>query len=253
MTASDTLPQPYEGALNDRLALVTGASRGIGRAVAEAYGAAGAHVLLVARTQGALEEVDDAIKAKGGSATIVPLDIADNPDGINYMAGQIAERWRKLDIVVGNAAILGPLSPLSHINGDDWDKLINTNIIPNTRLIRACNPLLRQSDAGRMIMVSSSVSVRSEPFWGGYGATKAMLDYITQTYAAENETTNINANIVDPGGTRTKMRAQAKPGEDPMTLPTPEDIAPLFVRLAMKECTANGQRFKARDYLDLSA
>lgn len=226
--------------LNNRIALITGASRGIGRAVALKFAAEGAHVILLARTVGALEEADEDIRALGGKATLVPLDLKDVA-GIDRLGASIYERWGKLDIVVGNAGILGSITPLGHISPKEWDDLMAVNITANWRLIRAMDPLLRRSKAGRAIFVTSGAAKHLRPFWGGYGTTKAALEALVGTYAAECERTAIRVNLVNPGATRTAMRAQAVPGEDPASLPTPQDVAGLFVELASEHETRHGE------------
>jgi NAD(P)-dependent dehydrogenase (short-subunit alcohol dehydrogenase family) len=223
-----------------RIALVTGASRGIGRAVAIALAKAGAHVVVVARTVGALEELDDDIKKEGGTATLVPLDLRDYP-GIDRMAAAVHERWGRLDALFGNAGILGPLTPLAHLNPKAWDEVMAVNVTTNLRLIRAFDPLLRNSDAGRVLMVSSAVARLNRPYWGPYATSKAALELLTFTYAAECNGTNVKANAINPGPTRTRMRAEAMPGEDPMTLPPPEDLAPLILEMLSPACTKNAE------------
>ena len=228
--------------LAGRLALITGATRGIGRAVALAYAREGAHVILVGRTGGALEEVDDEIRALGGSATLLTLDLKRH-DKIDALGPTIYQRWQKLDILVGNAGILGPLSPLGHVPAEAWDEVLAINLMANWRLIRTLDPLLRMSDAGRAIFVSSGAAVRPRAYWGPYAVSKAALEALVRTYADEVAKTAVRVNLVNPGPTRTKMRAQAFPGEDPATLKTPEDIAQTFVRLAEPACTDNGRLF----------
>lgn len=240
-----TAPVPAQR-LEGRLALITGASRGIGRAVAERFAAEGADLILLGRTVGALEEVDDVVRGHGRSATLVPLDLMD-ADGLDKLGLAIHERWGKLDIVVGNAALLGPLTPLAHLDPKDWSKLVQTNLTANLRLIRALDPLLRQSDAGRVIFVTSGVARSPRPFWGPYAVTKAALETAALTYAAECESTDIRVNLINPGATRTAMRARAMPGENPDTLPPAEDLAPLFVDYAHPDCTANGTIVTFRD------
>lgn len=227
------------GRLAGRLALVTGASRGVGAAAARAYAAEGAHVVLVARTVGGLEEVDDAIQAAGGQATLVPLDLMDYA-GIDRLAASVFERWGRLDVLLGNAAVLGQLSPVGHIQPDVWDKAFALNVTANWRLIRAFDPLLRRSDAGRAIFMTSGATRRLRAFWGVYSASKAALEALAVTYAREVEQTAIRVNLVNPGGTRTRMRAQAFPGEDPETLPPPEHICATLVRLAEPAFAGNG-------------
>lgn len=218
--------------LAGKIALITGASRGIGAAVAKRYAAEGAQVILAARTVGGLEEVDDMIRKAGGkAATLVPLDLR-QMDMIDQLGGSIYERFGRLDILVGNAAILGSLSPVAHASPTEVEDVFTINTIANYRLIRACDPLLRKSEAGRVIMVSSGAAATPIAYWGPYAASKAALEHLTLTYAAEVNQTNIRANVVDPGAVRTKMRAQAFPAEDPNSLPAPDKIAEWFVRLA---------------------
>jgi NAD(P)-dependent dehydrogenase (short-subunit alcohol dehydrogenase family) len=239
----DPSPQPQR--LAGRLALVTGATRGIGRAVALAYAKEGAHLVLVGRTTGALEEVDDEIRAAGGSATLLTLDLK-RLDKIDALGPTIYQRWQKLDILVGNAGILGPLSPLGHVTAEAWDEVIAINLTANWRLIRTLDPLLRMSDAGRAVFVSSGAAVRPRAYWGPYAVSKAGLEALVRTYAQEVANTPMRVNLVNPGPTRTKMRAQAFPGEDPATLQAPEDLTPAFVRLAEPACTDNGRLFDLR-------
>jgi NAD(P)-dependent dehydrogenase (short-subunit alcohol dehydrogenase family) len=237
---------PSSRRLAGRLALITGATRGIGRAVALAYAREGAHVILVGRTVGALEEVDDEIREIGGAATLLTLDLR-RQDKIDALGPTIYyQRWQKLDILVGNAGILGPLSPLGHVPAETWDEVLQVNLTANWRLIRTLDPLLRASDAGRAIFVSSGVAARPRAYWGPYAVSKAALEALVRTYADEVANTAVRVNLVNPGPTRTRMRAQAFPGEDPNTLRTPEDIAPTFVRLAEPACTDNGRLFDLR-------
>lgn len=232
------------GLLSGRVALVTGASRGIGRAVALALGAAGAHVILVARDVDGLEEVDDQIKKIGGEATLVPIDLTDF-DGLDRMGASIFERWGKLDALLGNAGVLGQLTPIAHLQPKKWDELIAVNVTANFRLIRSCDPLLKRSDAARAVFMSSGAARKSTPFWGGYAASKAALESLVLSYANECAGTNVRVNLFNPGATRTKMRAQIMPGEDPMSLPAPEDIAPQIVELLLPSCTKTGERIMA--------
>ncbi|MCJ2040241.1 SDR family NAD(P)-dependent oxidoreductase [Methylobacterium sp. E-041] len=225
--------------LDGRVAVVTGASRGIGRAAALALAEAGAHVIAVARTQGALEELDDAIRRVGSSATLVPLDLTDY-DGIDRLGAAINERWKRLDIVVGNAGILGNLMPIGHITPKVWGQVMDVNVTANWRLIRSFDPLLRMSDAGRAIFVTSGAAGKCRAYWGPYSVSKAALEALVRTYAAENETTNVRAMLLNPGPLRTDMRRAAMPGEDPETLRTPEDLAPHFVRLASPASSETG-------------
>jgi NAD(P)-dependent dehydrogenase (short-subunit alcohol dehydrogenase family) len=226
--------------LQDRIAFVTGASRGIGRAVALALAREGAHVIIAARTVGALEELDDEIQAIGGKATILQLDLR-RVEKIDQIGPTLYERWGKLDILVGNGAILGPLTPIAHITDHAWTDVMTVNLAANWRLIRTLDPLLQRSDAGRVVFVTSTAAQRATAYWGLYAASKAALETMVQTYAAEVSTTTVRANLINPGATRTAMRAKAFPGEDGMTLPTPDDIAPLFIDLALPSCTQNGQ------------
>jgi NAD(P)-dependent dehydrogenase (short-subunit alcohol dehydrogenase family) len=234
--------EPSPQRLAGRLALATGATRGIGRAVALAYAREGAHLVLVGRTTGALEELDDEIRALGGGATLLTLDLKRH-DKIDALGPTIYQRWQKLDILVGNAGILGPLSPLGHIAAEAWDEALAVNLTANWRLIRTLDPLLRMSDAGRAIFVSSGAAVRPRAYWGPYAVSKAGLEALVRTYADEVANTTVRVNLVNPGPTRTRMRAQAFPGEDPGTLKTPEDIADTFVRLAEPACTDHGRLF----------
>lgn len=232
--------------LDGRIALITGASRGIGAAVATRYSAEGAQVILTARTTGGLEEVDDAIRRAGAAgATLVPLDLTE-PDTIDRLGASIYERFGRLDVLVGNAGALGTLSPIAHVEPDTWDSVIQLNLTANWRLIRSLDPLLRASDAGRAIFVTSGVGHEVVPYWGPYAVSKAGLEMMVKMYAAEIAKTAVRANIVNPGGTRTGMRASAFPGEDPMSLPAPEEITGVFVDLAEPTCTMNGEVVRAR-------
>ncbi len=225
--------------LRDRLALITGASRGIGAAIAKAYAAEGAHVIGVARTAGALEELDDRIKEQGGSATLVAMDLTDF-GAIDDLGRQIFERWGKLDILVGNAAILGDLSPVGHIRPEVWQRAYDLNVTANYRLIRSMDSLLRRSDAGRALFVTSGAARSLPPYWALYASTKAALEAIAMAYAKETQKTNLRVNVVNPGPTRTDMRAAAFPGEDPSQLPPPEHIAETMIRLAEPDFTETG-------------
>jgi len=232
--------------LADRIALITGASRGIGRAIALAYAREGAHVILIARGVKALEDVDDEIRALGGTASLAPLDLADG-EKIDNLGPTIYERWGRLDILVANAGILGPLSPLSHISSEDWDEALTINLTANWRLIRTLDPLLRQSDAGRAIFLTSGAVQNIRAYWGPYAVSKAALEALAKTYAAETVTTPLHVNLVNPGATATAMRAQAMPGEDQTTLPAPEDVAQVFVDLASPACSEHGAVVSARE------
>jgi NAD(P)-dependent dehydrogenase (short-subunit alcohol dehydrogenase family) len=210
--------------LEGRIAVVTGASRGIGRAAALELGRRGAHVVAVARTEGALEELDDEIKALGSTATLVPMSVTDYP-AIDRLGAAIFERWQKLDILVGNAGVLGKLSPLPHIEPKVWDEAMAVNVTANWRLIRSLEGLLRQSDAGRAVFLTSGAAWKLNAYWGTYSITKAALEALVKTWAAELASTPVRVNLFSPGPVRTKMRATAMPGEDPETLPLPETVA----------------------------
>ncbi len=240
--------------LSDRIALVTGASRGIGAALALQLAQAGHHVVAVARTVGGLEELDDKIKAAGGSATLVPLDVKD-ADGIARLALALNERYRRLDVLVGNAGILGPLSPLGHIEPKDWDNLLAVNVTANWQLIRAMDPLLKAAPAGRAVFLTSTVASMGRAYWGLYAASKAALDALVRSYAAECATTNVRTNLFSPGPTRTRMYASAFPGIDPLTLPTADEVARAIVPLCLPDCTENGKLydFRAGKFLEFRA
>ena len=225
-----------------RLALVTGASRGIGRAVALGFAKAGAHVILLARTVGALEEADDEIRAAGGAATLVALDLKET-EKLDALGPSILQRWGKLDIFVANAGLLGPLSPLGHITSDAWREVIDVNLTANWHLVRSLDPLLRRSDAGRAIFVSSGAASAKNAYWGPYAVSKAGLEALAKTWVNELAQTPVKVNIVNPGPIRTGMRAKAFPGEDPMQLQTPDDIVPLFLRLAADDLMDSGRVF----------
>jgi NAD(P)-dependent dehydrogenase (short-subunit alcohol dehydrogenase family) len=227
-------------ALKDRIALVTGASRGIGRAVAIELARRGAHIVALARTVGALEELDDEIKAAGSGATLVPVDMTDF-DALDRLGAALNERWGKLDVLVGNAGVLGPLSPLGHILPKQWDEVIAVNLTANWRLVRSLDPLLRQSDAGRVVLMTSGAARVCRAYWGPYSISKAGLEALARTYAAEvAETTPVRVTLVNPGPLRTRMRATAMPGEDPLTLKTPEDLAPKVADLCTPASTLTG-------------
>lgn len=232
------------GRLTDRIALVTGASRGIGRAVALRYAAEGAQVIALARTQGGLEELDDAIRDQGGSATLVPIDLTDL-DAIDKIGAATFERFGRIDVLVGNAGQLGVLGPLTHMTPAAWNDTLTVNLTANWRLIRAFDPLLRQSDAGRAIFVTSGASLGPRAYWGAYAISKAALDMMVGTYAAEVAQTPVRVNLLDPGATRTDMRAAAFPGEDPMSLKPPDRLTDLFVELAEPASRRHGERVSA--------
>jgi NAD(P)-dependent dehydrogenase (short-subunit alcohol dehydrogenase family) len=229
--------------LEGRVALVTGASRGIGRAVAVALAREGAHVVALARGQGPLEFLYDEIVGFGGEATIVPLDVTEF-DNLDRLGACIHERWKKLDILVGNAGLLGPLTPLPHVDPPQWSRLFDVNVTANWRLIRAMDVLLRSSDAGRAVFVTSGAAHRIKPYWGPYAITKAALNALGRTYAAETQTTSqMKVMLANPGPLRTQMRAAAMPGEDPMTLRTPEELAPKLVALCRPDWAETGKLY----------
>ncbi len=229
--------------LEGKIALITGASRGIGAAVAKAYAAEGAQLVLVARTIGGLEEVDDAIRKAGGKpATLVPLDLA-KFEQIDALGAALHEKFGRLDILVGNAAILGNLSPIAHADPKMWQQVIDVNLSANYRLLRSLDPLLRQSEAARAVFVTSGAAKAAFANWGAYAVSKAGLEMLVRTYAAENAKTPICANLVDPGIVATAMRAQAFPGEDKARLSQPDDISALFVDLVLTSFKENGKLY----------
>jgi NAD(P)-dependent dehydrogenase (short-subunit alcohol dehydrogenase family) len=242
----DHEPSEHRGRLADRIALITGASRGVGAAVAERFAREGAHVVLAARTVGGLEEVDDAVRAAGGTATLVPLDLRDFIK-IDELAGALFDRWGRLDILVGNAAEFGTFSPLGHIDPTTWAEVMDLNLTTNWRLIRAMDPLLRAASAGRAIFVTSGVAHGVHPYWGPYAISKAGLEMLVKIYAGEITKTRVRANLIDPGIVRTRLRARVFPGEDPARLPPPESVADAFLSLALPECTRNGEILDVRD------
>lgn len=229
--------------LENRIAVVTGASRGIGKATALALARRGAHVIALARTQGGLEELDDEIKALGGSATLVPADIKDYP-ALDRLGAAIHERWGKLDLVIGNAGVLGKLSPLGHIEPKTWDEVMAVNVTANWRLIRSLDPLLKRSEDGRAIFVTSGAAHKAFAYWGVYSTSKAALETLVRTYAAEVATTKVTANMFSPGPTATRMRALAMPGEDPETLPTADEVAAQLVEMCLPSFKDNGATYK---------
>ena len=238
---------PSPAPLTGRIALVTGASRGIGAATALALARAGAHVVAVARTVGGLEELDDAILAAGGSTTLVPLDMADFA-GLARLAGALNERYGHLDILVGNAALVGPSSPLDHITLQDWDEVMKVNVTANWQLICAMDALLRRSDAGRAVFLTSGAAHNMRPYRGLYSTSKAALEAVVRTYAAETERTAVRVNLFNPGPTRTRMRAQVMPGEDPMTLPPPEEVAEKIIALCLPGVVETGRLYDFRSH-----
>lgn len=231
--------------LANRIALITGASRGIGAAVAKRFAAEGAQVILVARDVKALEATDDAIRAAGGTATLVPLDLMES-DKIELLAAQVAQRFGKLDILVGNAGLLGEMSPLQDQTLEMWEKVLAANLTANFQLIRCFDALLKASDAPRAMFVTSGVTRGAAPYWGAYAVSKAALETMVNIYAAETAKTKLRVNLIDPGIVRTRMRAQAFPGEDPMTLPEAEAITDVFVHLAGADLKETGKKFTAQ-------
>jgi NAD(P)-dependent dehydrogenase (short-subunit alcohol dehydrogenase family) len=236
--AEDVASHP--GRLAGKIALITGASRGIGAAVAERFASEGAHVVLAARTVGGLEEVDDAVRAAGSNATLVPVDLHDFVK-IDEVAARLFDRWGRLDILVGNAAEFGVFSPLGHIDPATWTEVMDLNLTANWRLIRAMDPLLRMAPAGRAIFVTSGVARGVFPYWGPYAVSKAALEMLVKIYAGEIAKTRVRANLIDPGIVRTRLRARAFPGEDPARLPPPQSVTDAFLALALPECTRNGE------------
>jgi NAD(P)-dependent dehydrogenase (short-subunit alcohol dehydrogenase family) len=237
--------------LANRIALVTGASRGIGYATALALGKAGAHVIAVARTVGGLEELDDAIRAAGSSATLVPLDLKDYP-GIDRLAAAVAQRYGRLDALVANAGILGPLSPLDHVPPEDWDNVLAVNLTANYRLTRAFVDLLKKSDAGRVVYISSGVATFGLAYWGPYAISKAGIEALARTLAAETASSTVRVNVIAPAQVRTRMLATARPGLDMTNVEKPEAVADAIVPLCLPEMKETGKYydFPARKLVD---
>ena len=235
------MPQP----LSSRIALVTGASRGIGYATALALARAGAHIVATARTVGGLEELDDAIKSAGSTATLVPLDLRDH-EGIARLSAALDARFHKLDIFIGNAGVGGPSSPLDHVQPKDWDEVLAINVTANWQLIRNLNPLLQKSDAARVVFITSGASALARAYRGPYSASKAAIEALARTYASENASTHVRVNLHSPGPTRTRLRALVMPGEDPMILPTAEDIAETIVPLCLPSFQETGKFYDFR-------
>ncbi|MEY9184200.1 NAD(P)-dependent dehydrogenase (short-subunit alcohol dehydrogenase family) [Bradyrhizobium sp. USDA 326] len=240
--------------LADRIALVTGASRGIGFATARALAKAGAHVVAVARTQGGLEELDDEIRKDGGSATLVPLNLSDS-DGIARLGASLHERYGKLDILVGNAGVLGPSSPLGHIELETFNEVMAVNVSANFQLIRCMEPLLRQSDAGRAVFITSGAASKATAYVGPYAASKAALETLARAWAQETANTKLRVNLFNPGPVRTRMRATLMPGEDPATLDTPEQVAEFIVPMCGPDWTETGKfyDYKTRTVMSFRA
>ena len=236
--------------LASRIALVTGASRGIGHATARALAKAGAHIIALARTQGGLEELDDEIRKDGGTATLVPLSLTDF-DGIARLGAALHERHGKIDILVGNAAVASTSSPLGHIELKAWTDMMAINVTANFQLIRCMEPLLKQSDAGRAVFLTSGAASKALAYWGPYAASKASLDTLVRVWANETASTPLRVNLFSPGPIRTRMRAQVFPGEDPMTLDTPEQVAEFIVPMCAPDWSETGKLYdyKARKLL----
>lgn len=234
------------GNLDGRIALVTGASRGIGYFTALELAKKGAHVVACARTVGGLEDLDDAIKGVGGNATLVPFDLGDMA-AIDNLGGAIFERWGKLDILVANAGLLGTISPIGHVEAKTFEKVMNVNVTATWRLIRSVDPLMQKSDQGRALLLTSSLAHKCKPFWAPYSASKAAVEALARTWAYESERLPLKVISVDPGATRTAMRAQAYPGEDPETLPHPHDVARIIAGLTGAEMTETGKLYIVRE------
>lgn len=226
--------------LDGQVMVVTGASRGIGYQTALQLADLGAHIVAVARTVGGLEDLDDAIQKNGGSTTLVPLDLIDY-EGIDRLGAAIYERWGKLDGLVANGGILGVLSPLGHIKPDEWEKVMAVNVTANWRLIRSLDPLLRQADAARVVFLSSGAAWKCKPFWGPYAVSKAAVEALAKVYAGETRQTKMAVNVVNPGATRTGMRAKAMPGEDPNTLQTPSEVSEKIVQAMLPSYTKSSK------------
>ena len=229
--------------LEGKVALVTGASRGLGFATAVHLAKQGAHIIATARTKGGLEELDDAVKAAGSSATLVPMNITDM-DAIDRLGASIFERWKKLDVLIGNAGTLGKLTPLAHVDPKVWDDALAVNLTSNYRLIRSMDPLLQAAPHGRAVFVTSGLAQKCFPYWGTYSVGKAALEALVKTYAGEVATSNLKVNCFSPGPVRTKMRSTAMPGEDPMTLPTAETVTAQIIAMCLPEFSDNGGVWK---------
>lgn len=227
--------------LNGKLALITGASRGIGQAVAKRFALEGADLILAARSIQNLEKVDDEIKALNlnTSVTLVPIDLKHGLQ-IEEMIRSIASRFGKLDILIGNAGYLGTLTPLTHQNAEEWQEVLDINLTANWHLLRCADPLLKKSMHGRALFVTSGVGKHPSPYWGAYSVSKAALNHMVKMYAFENISSSVKANLIDPGEIRTQMLASAKPGINPLSLPHPDEITDIFVQLASPDCTNNG-------------
>ncbi len=232
--------------MDKRITLVTGASRGIGRATALLLSQRGHHVVAISRSKAALEKLDDEIRASDGTATLIPMDMKDK-SAFETVGQALATRFGRLDGLLGNAGILGTLGPLQSIGPRSFEETIEVNLTANWRLIRAMAPLMQRSETPRAVFITSGVVPRPRAFWGPYQASKAGLEGMIAAWADENENTKFRINLFDPGATRTQMRADAMPGEDPMTLPTPEDVAMRLAPLLDADETRNGARLTAKD------
>lgn len=248
------MSETVKKSMQDRVCVVTGATRGIGYSAALELARRGAHIIAIGRTLGALEELDDAVNSVGAQATLVQFDLKDVA-AIDRLGAAIYERWGKLDGLVANAGLLGAITPLGHLEPNVWDDVMAVNVTANWRLIRSLDPLLRQSDAGRAVFMSSGAAHKCKPFWGVYSVSKAALDAMIRTYSGETVSTNVKANLFSPGPVRTKMRAQAVPGEDPLTIPHPDDIAPSLIDLVEPTCGESGKIYDFVDkrFLDFNA
>jgi NAD(P)-dependent dehydrogenase (short-subunit alcohol dehydrogenase family) len=237
--------------LASRIAIVTGASRGIGYATARALAKRGAHIVAIARTQGGLEELDDEIRQDGGTATLVPLALTDF-DGIARLGAALNERHGKIDILVGNAGVAGPSSPLGHVDLKPWNDVMAVNVTANFQLIRCMEPLLRKSDAGRAVFITSGAANKATAYLGPYAASKAALETLVRVWARETASTGIRVNLFNPGPIRTRMRASVFPGEDPMTLNTPEQAAEFIVPMCAPKWTETGRLFDYKTHTLMS-
>lgn len=242
------MSKPLEG----RITLITGASRGIGYAAAKAVAAAGSHVVALARTQGGLEDLDDEITAAGGSCTLVPMDLREF-DQIDRLGGLLNERYGRLDGLLCNAAVLGDITPANHVTPKDWMRILDVNMTAPYRLIRSLDPLLRQSEAGRAVFVTTSVARTPRAYWGAYAASKAGMENFVQCWAEEvGDITNIRVNLLNPGGVNTQMRAKAVPGEDRSQLPMPADVAPLISEMLSPDYADHNTLVSYREWAGVS-
>jgi NAD(P)-dependent dehydrogenase (short-subunit alcohol dehydrogenase family) len=235
--------------LADKIALITGASRGIGAALAERLAREGAHLVLTGRTVGGLEETDDRVRAAGGSATLVPFDLRDFIK-IDELAAALYERYGRLDILIGNAGEFGVFSPLGHFDPALWAEVVDLNLTANWRLIRAMDPLLRAAEHGRAVFVTTALAREALPYYGPYAVSKAGLEAMVRIYAGEVARTSVRVNLLDPGIVRTRLRARIFPGENPATVPSPESVVDAFLPLVLEECRHHGETVGARDLVE---